>query len=296
MLSTLDMGVQQALPGVGLPAGRDHFLDDPDTAVVRYLQDLSARAPRPLVVFFDETDCLVGATMVSFLTQLRHGYLGRRKVPFPHSIVLVGQRSTRNFVTDPQERNSVCWLESASPFHLNSEATSIASFAEPDVAELLAQHTTTTGQRFEPQAVAAIYDLSQGQPWLVCALADQIVDRDVPERSLAITAAHVDAAKETIILERRTHIDSLIHKLRDPRVRKILEPMLIGNLTGDDVLEDDLDYVLDLGVVRVIAGRIEIANPIYHEVIPRALTYLRQPWVSRPMAPALQANGSGGSA
>lgn len=45
-------------------------------------QDLSARAPRPLVAFFDETDCLVGATMVSFLTQLRHGYLGRRKVPF----------------------------------------------------------------------------------------------------------------------------------------------------------------------------------------------------------------------
>lgn len=66
----------------------------------------------------------------------------------------------------------------------------------------------------------------------------------MPERSLAITAAHVDAAKETIILERRTHIDSLIHKLRDPRVRKILEPMLIGNLTGDDVLEDDLDDVL----------------------------------------------------
>jgi len=144
------------------------------------------------------------------------------------------------------------------------------------VAELCAQHTTATGQRFEPDAVARIHDLSQGHPWLVNALADRIVDRDLEDRGRPVTAAHVEAAKEAIILERRTHIDSLVARLREPRVRRIIDPMLAGEQTGDDVLDDDLAYALGLGVVRIRAGHLEIANPIYREVIPRALTYLRQ--------------------
>src|SRR5207248_9861107 len=116
--------------------------------------------------------------------------------------------------------------------------------AEPEVTELYAQHTAQTGLRFEPAAAARVFELSQGHPWLVSALADQIVDRDVRDRGVAVTAAHVDAAKETIILERRTHIDSLINKLRDERVRKILEPMLVGAHLPADMLDDDVAYVL----------------------------------------------------
>jgi hypothetical protein len=276
VLDVLDLGVEQGLPDLGVPSKRGQLLDAPATAVLRYLQDLSARAPRPLVVFFDEADCLVGATMVSFLTQLRAGYLGRRKGPFPHSIVLVGQRNVRDYVLSQEERIAVTWLGSGSPFNVSAEATTIGPFTEPEVAELVAQHTTRTGQRFEPEAVARIAELSQGHPWLVCALADQIVDRDVRDRSVPITAAHVDAAKETIILERRTHIDSLIHRLRDPRVRKILDPMLAGDRLPRDVLEDDVAYVLGLGIIRVVGGEYVIANPVYREVIPRALTWVDQ--------------------
>lgn len=292
VLNKLDMGVQQALRGLALPDARERLLEDPHTAVLRYLQDLSARAPRPLVVFFDETDCLVGAAMVSFLSQLRDGYLARRSMPFPHSIALVGQRNVRDYVMSQEERTAVSWLGSASPFNITAEAASIAPFTEPEVAELLAQHTTRTGQRFEPEAAARISELSQGHPWLVCALADQIVDRDVEDRRIAVTAAHVDAAKETIIFERRTHIDSLIHKLRDPRIRRILDPMLAGEQTGPDFLDDDLAYARGLGLVRVNAGRIEIANPIYREVIPRALTYLRQLQIAAEPAAFVLPDGS----
>ena len=48
------------------------------------------------------------------------------------------------------------------------------------------------------------------------------------DRSVPVTALHVQSAKETIILERRSHIDSLIARLREPRVRRVLEPMLAG--------------------------------------------------------------------
>ncbi len=114
------------------------------------------------------------------------------------------------------------WLGTSSPFNITAEATTLAPFTAEEVAALLQQHTAATGQRFEPEAVAGIHDLSQGHPWLVNALADQIVARDVEERGVAVTAAHVEAAKETILLERRTHIDSLVARLREPRVRRIL--------------------------------------------------------------------------
>jgi hypothetical protein len=275
LLDMLDDGVAQTLPGLGAPAERERMIASPSTAVLRYLRDLAARSSRPLVVFFDEADCLVGAAMVSFLTQLRAGYLARRKAPFPYSIVLAGQRSVRDYVLT-QEEHVVAWLGSASPFNITAEATTLGPFTEPEVAELLAQHTAATGQPFEPAATARIYELSQGHPWLVNALADQIVDRDLRDRALAVTAPHVDAAKETIILERRTHIDSLIDKLNDPRVRRILDPMLAGERVTGDSLHGDLAYTMGLGIVRIQAGHVEIANPIYREVLPRALSYDQQ--------------------
>jgi hypothetical protein len=124
------------------------------------------------------------------------------------------------------------------------------------------------------------------------ALADQLVDRDVQERSAAITAAHVEAAKETIILERRTHLDSLVARLREPRVRRILDPMLAGERVADDVLDDDFYYVLGLGLIRQRAGRYEIANPIYREVIPRALTHVQQMQIPNEPPVYVRADGS----
>jgi hypothetical protein len=292
MLNAFDRAVRRTLPELGVPAARARLLDDPASAVLAYLQDLARRSPRPLVVLFDEADSLVGETMVSFLTQLREGYIDRDDTPFPRSVVLVGQRAVRDYTLSEEQRRVVTWLGSASPFNISAEATTLGPFAEPEVTELLAQHTAATGQVFEPAAAGCIYEKSQGHPWLVNALADQIVDRDVPDRGVAVTAAHVDAAKETIILERRTHIDSLIHKLRDPRVSKILAPMLIGDQTGGDVLEDDLAYVLGLGIIRIRGGHAEIANPIYREVIPRALTYVRQVQIAAEPAAFVRPDGS----
>ena len=292
VLDMLDMVVKRTFPELGIPPDRTRFLDTPATAVLRYLEDLSARAPRPLVVFFDEADCLVGASIVSFLTQLRSGYLGRRTSPFPHSIVLVGQRNVRDYVMTQKERVAVSWLGSASPFNITAEATTIGPFTEPEVAELLAQHTTATGQRFEPDAVARLWELSQGHPWLANALADQITERDVRDRSVAVTAAHVDGAKETIIVERRTHIDSLIERLRDPRVRRILDPMLAGQRVAGDTLHSDLAYTIGLGIVRIHRGQAEIANPIYREVVPRALSYEQQVQIAASTAAFLLPDGS----
>jgi AAA domain len=276
VLESFDMAVEEQLPDLGVPADHERLLKNPRTAVLHYLRDRSARCPLPLVLLIDEADCLVGPAMVSFLTQLRQGYLARRDAPFPHSLALIGLRTVRDYVLTQEERRPLRWLGTASPFNISAEAASLGPFTSEEVVELLAQHTALTGQRFEPDAAATIYELSQGQPWLVNALADRIVERDLRDRSVPVTVAHVESAKESLIQERRTHLDSLVAKLREPRVRRILDPMLAGERTPGDVLDDDFAYVLGLGLVREHRGHFEIANPIYREVVPRALAYVQQ--------------------
>ena len=268
------------------------WLTLPGSAVVNYLTHLSAQDPRPLVLLVDEADGLVGEAMVSFLTQLRDGYRGRKDSPFPSSIALVGQRAVRDYVLTAEDRRAVTWLGTTSPFNITAEAMGLAPFTAAEVAELLEQHTTATGQRFEPAAVQGIWELGRGHPWLTNALADQIVRRDVKDRTHPVTAAHVESAKQTIILERRTHIDSLVAKLREPRVRRIIEPMLTGDRPQGDLVNDDLAYVIGLGIVTLKEGEIEIANPIYREVIPRALTFETQVTIGEKPASFVRPDGS----
>jgi hypothetical protein len=292
VLDKLDFAVQTWIPDVGVPAPSVCSLENPKAAIRRYLQDLAARCPLPLVVLIDEADGLVGEAMVSFLSQLRDGYLARSMAPFPHSIGLIGARAVRDYVYTQDERRAVAWLGTTSPFNITAEATSIGPFTGAEVEELLLQHTAATGQRFEPGAVAAIHELSQGHPWLVNALADRVVEHDQPDRSVAVTAAHVDVAREAIIVERRTHIDSLLARLREPRVRRILDPMLAGDRTPTDMLDDDFAYVLGLGLIRPRGGHFEIANPIYREVIPRALTYVQQMQIANEPADYVRPDGA----
>ncbi len=142
--------------------------------------------------------------------------------PAPWSVVLIGVRSIRDYVVSDGQR-TVPWLGSASPFNITVENVTLAAFTEAEVAELVAQHTAETGQRFEPEAVALLHHLSAGHPWLVNALADQATRRDVPDRAVAITAAHIEAAKETILLERayahRLALRAAARGARAPRAR-----------------------------------------------------------------------------
>jgi hypothetical protein len=292
VLDQFGQAIERDLPGVSDPPSIAALIEHPKGALQRYLHELASRVDRPLVVLIDEADGLVGRAMVSFLTQLRSGYLARRRSPFPHSIALIGRRTVRDYVLTQKERVPLRWLGTSSPFNVSAEAASLGPFTRDEVEELLFQHTAATGQRFEPESVASINDLSRGHPWLVNALADRVVERDLCDRSIAVTAAHVEAAKEAIILERRSHIDALVAKLREPRVQRILDPMLVGAETEGDVLDDDFAYVLGLGLLRARAGHYEIANPIYREVIPRALNYVRQMQIEAEPAAFVRPDGS----
>lgn len=224
--------------------------------------------PRPLVVFLDEIDSLTGDTLLSVLRQLRDGYR-RRPTHFPWSLALIGLRDVRDYKVSSVTRAR---LTTASPFNIKAESLTMGNFTRDDVAALYQQHTADTGQRFTPEAAALAYSLTEGQPWLVNALARQAVEVLAPEPHQVIDAATIDAAKQRLIQRNDTHLDSLADRLEEAPIRAVLEPLLAG-IVPAGVPADDIQFVQDLGLVRMDpqAGLV-IANPIYAELIPRSLT------------------------
>jgi hypothetical protein len=158
-------------------------------------------------------------------------------------------------------------LGSASPFNVAVESIRIGDFTIDEVAALYAQHTADTGQEFQPDAVERAFDYTQGQPWLVNALANEIIKKMGVSPPTPITAEHVDTAKERLILARAPHFESLAARLNEPRVRRVIEPLIAGELpVVDEVCNDDVAYVRDLGLIAADKAA-RVANPIYREVI-----------------------------
>ena len=78
-----------------------------------------------------------------------------------------------------------------------------------------------------------------------------------------------------MILRRETHLDQLADKLIENRVRNVIEPMMQG-IYMDNINPDDIQYVMDLGLIHKENSELKISNPIYQEVIPRELTTITQ--------------------
>ncbi|MFZ4666810.1 MAG: AAA-like domain-containing protein [Prochlorotrichaceae cyanobacterium] len=231
-------------------------------------QTWAIQSPLPLVLFLDEIDSLQDQTLISVLRQLRAGFPNRPQ-GFPHSLGLIGMRDVRDYKVKSGGSDR---LHTASPFNIKAESLTLRNFNFEEVQELYQQHTEATGQVFTPEAINHAFYLTDGQPWLVNALARQATQVLVKDISQPITIDVINQAKEILIQRQDTHLDSLAERLREDRVKAIVEPILAGEELPNTP-EDDRRFVLDLGLVkRSPLGGLVIANPIYQDVIPRVLS------------------------
>ena len=246
----------------------------PHDALRDSLGQWSKATPKPLVLLIDEIDALIGDTLLAVLRQLRAGYPDR-PLRFPQSVVLCGVRDVRDYRIRSSAEGAV--IAGGSAFNIRAASLRLGDFTRDEVEFLLSQHTDETAQRFTDTARSAIWELTQGQPWLVNALAYETCFENQAgrDRKLPITPDAVQEAREQLILRRETHLDQLTDKLQEERVRRVIEPLLCGDSTVTNIAADDLEYVRDLGLIAR-AGPVAIANPIYREVIPRDLTYTTQ--------------------
>jgi hypothetical protein len=237
-----------------------------------FLRALIARLDKDLVVFFDEADCLTEQPLLSFLSQLRRGFVERAKAPFPRSIALIGMRNIRDYKAKIRPDSDS--LGSGSPFNVITKALTLTNFTPEEIKALYAQHTEATGQVFLEEAVQKAYYWSEGQPWLVNALAREAVENILGhDYGSAITASLIDTAAENLIKRRDVHIDSLLARLKEPRVARVLNAVIAGMTLKESAYNDDRSYCLDLGLVALDAkNNLRPANALYQEVIIRVLT------------------------
>ncbi len=234
----------------------------PEAAVKHALARWAEADARPLVLLLDEVDTLTGNPLLSLLSQLREGYPDR-PARFPQSVVLCGLRDVQDYRAPGAK---------GSPFNIKAKSLRLGDFSEAETLALLGQHTEETGQAFAEEALATVWRETRGQPWLVNALAHEACfeSRTGRDRSRAITGEEILEARERLIGGRVTHLHNLAERLKEERVRRVIEPILSGG-DGDDITDDDLDYVRDLGLVA-LDDPIRIANPIYAEVVPRVVS------------------------
>ena len=246
----------------------------PEGALEEVLSRWAEADPRPLVLLIDEIDALVGDTLLAVLRQLRAGYPSRPE-GFPQSVVLCGVRDVRDYRIHSTSGNEI--IAGGSAFNIKARSLRLGDFSREETLALLAQHTEQTGQEFTLEALETVWTNTRGQPWLVNALADEACFRHEAgrDRGRAIDQTDILEAQERIIERRETHLDQLGDKLREERLRRVVEPLLAGERTATSIPEDDIQYAYDLGLIRIDGG-VDIANPIYREVVPRVLTYSTQ--------------------
>jgi type II secretory pathway predicted ATPase ExeA len=239
----------------------------PGSRIQSALQEWAIASPLPLVVLIDEIDALRDEALLSVLRQLREGFPDR-PAAFPQSIGLIGLRDVRDYKVASGGSES---LSTSSPFNIKVQSLLMRNFSPDEVTDLYAQHTAETGQVFTQAAIELAFELTQGQPWLVNALAKEVVEVVLANSGVGITIEHFQVAKENLIRRKDTHLDSLAERLRESRVKAILEPMMAGQDLAE-TRDDDRDFLVDLGLLRrENNGGLVIANPIYQEILPRVL-------------------------
>ncbi|MDP2419384.1 MAG: ATP-binding protein [Hydrogenophaga sp.] len=234
------------------------------------LEQWSRSSPRPIVLLLDEVDALVGDTLISLLRQIRAGY-AQRPSAFPQTIILSGVRDVRDYRMHTAHHEIIT---GGSAFNIKAKSLRLGNLSREETTALWLQHEAETCQRFDPAIWPELWTDTEGQPWLVNALGHECTweDKSARDRSTPITLEHYKAARERLIYSRTTHLDALSDKLREPRVNRIMAAMLSGEATTEHFPEDDLQYIEDLGLIR-LRPELTIANRIYREVLPREITF-----------------------
>ena len=246
--------------------------DQPELILDRTMHKWAEQvAPKPLIVLFDEADVLEGEPLISFLRQLRGGFAMRGPGMFPISVALVGMRDLRDYITAAKDGVAP---NPGSPFNIKSDSVFISNFTKQDISALFEQRTEETGQVITDEALDYVYEQSWGQPWIVNSLFQRATMRVLKEDDYqTVTIDHIAAAREQMISARETHLDALSMRLRDQRIKRVIESIIIGD--NDPTINrssPDVELAIDLGLIRWdSATGFKISNPIYEDILTRHL-------------------------
>ena len=179
-----------------------------NTRLRMFLTFVSKDLGKPFILFIDEIDAVVGDSLVSILRQLRSGY-DKRPDHFPQSIILCGVRDVRDYRIVLSNQDVIT---GGSAFNIKTTSLRMGNFTKDEIRALYQQHTDETGQVFDEECFPMIWNATEGQPWLVNAIGNEVTYnmKENRDRSIKIIPEMIFKAKENLIYRRDTHLDILI--------------------------------------------------------------------------------------
>lgn len=218
-----------------------------------FLEQLRAHTSR-LVLVIDEFENIPDDVLSELLHTFRKIYQ-RKEYYALHALLLVGVSTLAELV-----------VSSASPFNIVDQLQ-IPYFTFAEVQDLIGQHVQETGQIFTPEVIQAIYANTQGQPGLVNALCQHLVDVMVPDRTQPVTMTAFYPTLKHFLTERfDKNILNVVQKARSKK--DFMVKLLFGEATIPFTVNDpDIAYLYANGVVGNVDGYVQLPAPLYSKAL-----------------------------
>jgi hypothetical protein len=228
------------------------IIDGPIT--LRLFFEKTPNLSKPIVLVIDEfegiPDCVLSEVMHTF-RQIYH----QKEYYHLHSLCLVGVSTIAELV-----------VSSASPFNI-AEELELPYFTFSEVSSLIKQYVAESEQVFEENVIKAIYDNTQGQPGLVCALCAYLVEKLVTNRSQPILMEQYFKAQQHFLTERfDKNILNIVQKAREKRAF-MLKLLFNEESLPFSIHDPDMAWLYANGVIDKGNGNTDILVPLYKKAL-----------------------------
>jgi hypothetical protein len=217
----------------------------------RFSNFLQTINDRRLVLIVDEIEGLNPEIFGQFLHTIRSLYHSR-DAHCLKSTILVGVSNIVGVVGD-----------NASPFNI-AEELPLPYFTQEEVQSLLRQHTTETGQVFDPVVIDRIYEITAGQPGLVNGFANQLLAR-YPDKSPLTLEEYLEVEEWYATEAIDKNVANILNKSEE--FRPFLESLLFT--------EAEIPFRIDREAIKVLhtngivrkgeRGNVEFWVPLYQK-------------------------------
>lgn len=213
----------------------------------RFFEELSAT---PVVLVIDEFEGVPEVVLSELMHTLRALY-HKKQFHGLQSLLLVGVSTIAELV-----------VSHASPFNIVDQLL-VPYFTRAEITALINQYVAETGQSFEDDVVRAICHDTNGQPGLVCALCEYLVETVAPDKSRPVTMAAYYRTLRHFLTERYDkNILNIVQKAREKKTF-MLRLLFSGNPIAFTVDDADISYLFAHGVVQNAEGVVEVTAPLY---------------------------------
>ena len=218
-----------------------------------YLEQLQTQI-KALVLVIDEFESVPDVVLSDLLHTLRKIY-HRKEYYALHSLILVGVSTLAELV-----------VSSASPFNIVDQLQ-FPYFTFAEVQALIGQFVSETGQSFDEQVIKAIYANTQGQPGLVNALCQHLVEVMVHDRTQLVTMAAFYPTLKHFLTERFDK--NILNVVQKARTKKdFMVNLLFGEAAIPFTVNDpDIAYLYANGVVDNVDGYVQMPTPLYSKAL-----------------------------